>query len=78
MIIVKLFVIKFITLGCFTFVPFVFCFFSNREATVWVSRDAQWAPDEQVTHCGLCEKEFNLARRKVSRPTGQNNFQNMQ
>ncbi|EFX85697.1 hypothetical protein DAPPUDRAFT_193440 [Daphnia pulex] len=35
-----------------------------KEATVWVSRDAQWAPDELVTHCGLCEKEFNLARRK--------------
>ncbi|XP_046455550.1 RUN and FYVE domain-containing protein 2-like isoform X2 [Daphnia pulex] len=35
-----------------------------KEATVWVSRDAQWAPDELVTHCGLCEKEFSLARRK--------------
>ncbi|XP_057378498.1 RUN and FYVE domain-containing protein 2-like isoform X1 [Daphnia carinata] len=35
-----------------------------KEATVWVPRDAQWAPDEQVTHCGLCNKEFNLARRK--------------
>ncbi|XP_045036537.1 LOW QUALITY PROTEIN: RUN and FYVE domain-containing protein 2 [Daphnia magna] len=35
-----------------------------KEATVWAPRDAQWAPDEQVTHCGLCNKEFNLARRK--------------
>lgn len=49
---------------------FVFVFytrvFTRREATVWAPRDAQWAPDEQVTHCGLCNKEFNLARRKVS------------
>nr|CAG4636913.1 EOG090X043H [Ceriodaphnia reticulata] len=35
-----------------------------KEATLWVTRDAQWAPDDKVTNCGLCEKEFNLARRK--------------
>jgi len=35
-----------------------------KESTIWVTRDAQWAPDDQVTQCRLCEKEFNLARRK--------------
>jgi len=35
-----------------------------KESTVWTTRDAQWAPDDQGTHCRLCEKEFNLSRRK--------------
>jgi len=35
-----------------------------KESTVWVTRDAQWAPDDQVTNCRLCGKEFNLSRRK--------------
>ena len=42
-----------------------FCFTILRESTVWTTRDAQWAPDDQGTHCRLCEKEFNLSRRKV-------------
>nr|CAG4644696.1 EOG090X043H [Leptodora kindtii] len=35
-----------------------------KETTVWMPRDAQWAPDEDVTNCRLCEKDFNLSRRK--------------
>nr|CAG4646166.1 EOG090X043H [Macrothrix elegans] len=36
----------------------------NLKEASWGLRDAQWAPDDQATNCGLCEKEFNLARRK--------------
>ncbi|XP_076054246.1 RUN and FYVE domain-containing protein 2-like isoform X2 [Oratosquilla oratoria] len=27
-------------------------------------REAQWAPDNEVTHCKLCSKDFSIARRK--------------
>ncbi|XP_045623473.1 RUN and FYVE domain-containing protein 2 isoform X1 [Procambarus clarkii] len=27
-------------------------------------RDAQWAPDKEATNCRLCEKEFNISRRR--------------
>lgn len=26
--------------------------------------DAQWAPDKEARHCRICEKEFNISRRK--------------
>jgi hypothetical protein len=33
--------------------------------------EAQWTDDKEVTHCGQCDKDFNLRRRKVTRPPGQ-------
>ncbi|KAL7638447.1 UNVERIFIED_CONTAM: hypothetical protein RMT77_011017 [Armadillidium vulgare] len=27
-------------------------------------RDAQWASDKEATHCNICKKEFNIARRR--------------
>nr|CAG4638369.1 EOG090X043H [Cyclestheria hislopi] len=35
-----------------------------KESAVWVTRDAQWARDDEVTNCRQCEKEFNISRRK--------------
>jgi len=35
-----------------------------KESAIWVTRDAQWARDEEAMQCRLCEKEFNLSRRK--------------
>lgn len=26
--------------------------------------DAQWAPDKEATSCRICEKDFNISRRK--------------
>jgi hypothetical protein len=31
-----------------------------------VMKDAQWAPDKEVTNCRQCNKIFSVSRRKVS------------
>ena len=49
----------------FVFIMQISYFEFFRESAVWVTRDAQWARDEEVSSCRLCEKEFNLSRRKV-------------
>lgn len=45
-----------------------------REATQ-VVKDAQWVKDHEAAICKQCNKDFNVARRKVSTNGGHRNVQ---